>query len=128
YAGVRVYVANTTGERVFFHAQDSRLRIVVQILDPVGKWRDIERMPTTTCGNSYHRVWLESNEYWAFVMPRYGGGLATQMRVKVSYGAKGGPGPAGVAYSAPFAGRYNPSQLWRQQAYVPEDIMDPYLD
>lgn len=103
--GFRVILANTTRKTEAFHASDSRLRIVREALDVDGTWKPIEHLPSSFCGNSYHRVFLPPRHYWSFVAPVYAGSLATEMRF-VLYLGSGQP-----VYSNQFPGFVNPEQF-----------------
>ena len=102
--GFRVILANTTGETVVFHASDSRLRIVREALDADGTWKAIEYLPSSFCGNSYHRVFLPPGHYWSFAAPVYAGSLATEMRFVLYLGSD-------QIYSNQFPGFVNPEQF-----------------
>ena len=80
YRGFLVTLENRTGEAVWFNAVDSRLRIVREALDSSGHWKAVESLPTSFCGNSYHRVALPNDHYWSFVAPVYAGSMRTMMR------------------------------------------------
>ncbi len=76
----RVRLINTSGQVVPFHAVDGRLLIVQQALDGNGEWRNVEMLPSSGCGNSYHRVMLDEHQYWQFDVPQYDGSDQTQVR------------------------------------------------
>lgn len=128
-----VYVANTTSETYTFSAQDSRLYMNVQAKDRNGEWRDIEYLPSSWCGNSYHAISLESGEYWSFLTPVYEGDFKTKLRIKLVYHAKDSDSDSGkekfaIVYSNEYSGSINPGQFWRKEGYRPMGIMDPYND
>ncbi|HEY1053972.1 MAG TPA: WG repeat-containing protein, partial [Emticicia sp.] len=79
--GISVVVSNTTNGKIDFYAQDSRLYMKVQALDKKGVWRDIEYLPNSWCGNSYHTLSLKPDEYWEFKSPAYKGDFQTKLRV-----------------------------------------------
>ena len=56
YPGMKLFVANTRQDTSFFSAQDSRLFLKLQAKDQRGEWRDIEYLPNSWCGNSYHTL------------------------------------------------------------------------
>lgn len=56
-------LVNRTGKTVDFAACDSSLFIVQEALDSKGRWKALERFPDSFCGNSFHRVFLEADEY-----------------------------------------------------------------
>ncbi|MBK9248888.1 MAG: WG repeat-containing protein [Ignavibacteria bacterium] len=83
--GVTVFVANTTDTTIRFEGQDNRLPIVVQALSPTSEWRDIEYLPSSWCGNSYHTISLLPKMFWKFVTPEYEGDFKTKLRIKLTY-------------------------------------------
>ena len=109
-----------------------------QALDPKGVWRDIEYLPNSWCGNSYHQVVLPENHYWTFVTPVYEGCYYTKLRIELSSidpskhkGSKarrefGTIKEELVLYSNEFEGSINPAQFWRRPEYQSGGIMDPY--
>ena len=138
--GLAVFVANTTGDTIRFSAQDGRLYMKMQAKDPTGVWRDIEYLPRSWCGNSYHSLSLAPNEYWQFTAPVYEGNFNTKLRIELEY-----VDPASlkkntdvspyrslrsekhlVIYSNTFDGSINLAQFWRMPGYSANGIMDPY--
>ncbi|WP_294673710.1 WG repeat-containing protein [uncultured Fluviicola sp.] len=128
YKGFRVYVANKTADTIRFGAQDSRLYMNVQAKNKHGKWADIEHLPSSWCGNSYHRLKLMPNEYWPFVTPAYEGEYKTKLRIKLEYSDKGknGKEELQIIYSNEYDGSVNPGQFWNKDHHIPAGIMDPY--
>ncbi len=123
YKGYAVYLANTTHKEIEFNAQDSMLYIIIQAKDSKGNWKDIEYIPSSWCGNSYHKVTLESNEYWKFTMPKYEGSISTKIRAKL-YINRGKDEK--IIYSNEIEGSVNPGQFFNKLQYVPSNMMDPY--
>jgi hypothetical protein len=124
YKGLKVLLVNTTNGQVGFAASDSRLSIVQEALDKSGKWKPIEYLPSSWCGNSYHTVFLGPNEYWEFAAPRYTGKIKTKLRFRLDWQS---PGTEKVTiYSNVFQGSVNPHQFTMQQGHSPTSIMDPY--
>jgi HEAT repeat protein len=66
-----------------FQGCDSRLPIVQEALDPQGRWREIENLRSSKCGDSYHELSLGRNEYWEFVAPVYTGPMKTKIRFRL---------------------------------------------
>ena len=64
FRGVAVRLVNRTGEVKKFTACDSCLYLVQEAQDEQGKWCEIEELPQTHCGNSFHRVFLKPGQYW----------------------------------------------------------------
>lgn len=120
YAGMKVLLVNATNEEKAFAASDSRLSIVQEALDKDGKWKPVEYLPSSWCGNSYHRVFLGANEHWEFAAARYTGKIKTKLRF-VMLGKD-----AERIVSNEFDGSVNPKQFTDQEGHKPGNIMDPY--
>ncbi len=123
FIGIKVRLINTTGERIAFPASDSRLDIVQEAIDRDGKWKPIEYLPSSWCGNSYHTVFLGPNEYWEFAAAKYNGKFKTKLRFRLQ-------SPklerTEFIYSNEFDGSVNPKQFTVEQGHKPTSIMDPY--
>lgn len=133
YNAITVYVANTTSDDICFNAQDSRLYMKVQALNTKGEWKDIEYLPSSWCGNSYHTLTLESKYFWTLLTPVYEGEFKTKFRIELKYIApKDKPDRRGkkeiTIYSNEYEGSINPGQYWHKREYYPRGIMDPYND
>lgn len=128
FAGYTVYVINASGDTVFFDAQDSRLYMVVQAQDRQGSWKDIEYLPGSWCGNSYHTLLLSPGDYWSFTMPKYTGDIKTKLRVRLEYKTTLREHLPKFIYSNAVTGSVNPGQFWRRPGYTPSSIMDPYFE
>lgn len=118
--GMRLLLVNGTRDTVAFNACDSRLSIVQEAKDKSGKWKPIEYLPSSWCGNSYHRVMLAAGEFWEFSAPRYDGTMTTQLRFRLTEDGKT------LLVSNEFDGKINPAQFSVKQPYNPENLMDPY--
>lgn len=121
-AGMRLLVVNGSKKEVAFAASDSLLSIVQQAQDESGAWRDIEYMPSSWCGNSYHTVYLSPGHGWQLTAYRYQGPQPAMLRFALtqSDGTK--------IYSNAFEGSIHPEQLTVKQGHQAQNIMDPYLD
>ena len=139
YRGMKLYIANRTSHVMLFQAQDSRLHLKLQAQDERGEWRDIEHLPFSWCGNSYHTLSLPPDSYWSFTIPVYEGGFRTRLRAELTYvpdstvqshstNALAQYESGGIIYSNEFEGSINPGQFWRKKIYSPQGIMDPYND
>lgn len=126
YEGVKLYIANTSKDTFYFAAQDSRLYLTIQAQDKKGEWRDIESLPRSWCGNSYHSLFLPPEYYWELVVPVYDGEFRTRLRAALLYKKDYKEQEDMVLYSNEFEGSINPGQLWRKEPYSPSGIMDPY--
>jgi hypothetical protein len=122
YAGMTLYLVNATREVLPFHASDSRLSIIQEAQDEKGEWRPVEYLPSSFCGNSYHKLMLGPREAWRFAAPRYTGSLKTTLRFRLDRGAEDG----GPLYSNTFAGGVNPEQFTVKEGHRPSNVMDPY--
>lgn len=131
YKALTVYLANNTKRKIDFNAQDSRLYMKVQALNNKGEWVDIEYLPSSWCGNSYHTLTLEPKNYWTFLTPIYEGDFKTKFRIELKYidpSDKQWDKKEITIYSNEYEGSINPGQFWRKRDYYPNGIMDPYID
>lgn len=127
WMGYKVFVANNSTDTFRFDAQDSRLYMNMQAVDKQGVWRDIEYLPSSWCGNSYHVIALDPKQYWSFQTPLYKGSNPTRLRLKLMVKRKKGD-KGYELYSNEIKGSINPAQFWRKQEYYPNGLMDPYND
>jgi hypothetical protein len=88
-------LVNRTKEVAAFSACDSRLYIVQEALDQNGQWQALEGFPDTLCGNSFHRVFLEPEEYWDLYAPPRERSFKNKLRFRLESG-----GEAGIAQGA----------------------------
>jgi hypothetical protein len=135
YTGFSVFVINTTDSTMVFEAQDSRLNMKIQAKTKQGIWKDIEYLPNSWCGNSYHNLELPSGYYWSFIAPKHEGALETVMRISLEYAVsynlvdnRSYELTIGTLYSNEFLGSVNNGQFWRKNLYRPKGIMYPYFD
>jgi len=128
FAGIKTFVVNSSANTIFFSAQDSRLYMKMQAMDKNGEWRDIEYLPSSDCGNSYHQVYLAPGEYWEFSTPLYYGRIKTKLRLQLLYKKSATNNVQEILYSNIIEGSINPGQFWRKQGYSPSGIMDPYWE
>jgi hypothetical protein len=120
--GMRVVLVNQTEDMLAFSASDSRLEIVQEARDPNGDWRAIEYLPSSWCGNSFHRVFLLPNYFWEFAAPRYQGPFSTQLRFRMKLA------DGSLLHSNVFEGSVHPEQFTTEQGHRPTEIMDSYDD
>lgn len=124
-----VTLSNLTNKEINFSAQDSRLYMKVQGKDEDGIWKDIEYLPNSWCGNSYHTLTLEKNNYWSFKTPIYSGGFKTKLRIELMITNRNENETEKkniIVYSNEYEGSINPGQFWNRLEYYPNGIMDPY--
>lgn len=129
YNAYKVTLSNLTKKEVNFSAQDSRLYMKVQAKDEDGIWKDIEYLPNSWCGNSYHTLTLERNNYWSFKTPVYSGGFKTKFRIELMFTDRNENEKEEkemIIYSNEYDGSINPGQFWNRLEYYPSGIMDPY--
>lgn len=119
YQGFRLLLLNRTKTEAPFAASDSRLSIVQEAQDANGKWLPVEYLPSSWCGNSYHKVFLPAGHYWEFTAPKYTGAVKTKLRFVL----QGGKAPV---YSNEFEGSINLQQFTVKQGHTPTNIMDSY--
>lgn len=124
-SGFALYIINSTNDTIFFNAQDSRLNMKLQALDKKGEWRDIEYLPSSWCGNSYHHVYLPAHYQWKFMVPEYTGTLKTRIRATLGFKSSLTADEQWM-YSNEIEGSVNPGQFDKMPKYSPNGIMDPY--
>ncbi|WP_338763439.1 WG repeat-containing protein [Bernardetia sp. ABR2-2B] len=129
YKGRYVFISNVSDKGITFDAQDSRLYAKMQAINKKGEWQDIEYLPSSWCGNSYHTMTLKSNHTWKFLTPIYEGNFKTQLRVAlIIKNNHRDESKSIIQYSKPVYGSINLSQFWRKPSYSPQGLMDPYFD
>jgi hypothetical protein len=84
--GFAVRLINRTDEVVGFTACDSCLHLAQEALDRNGNWRPIELPNMPICYRSFHRVFLDKNQYWEFPARRYSGTFKTKLRFRLEQG------------------------------------------
>jgi hypothetical protein len=117
----RLYLVNNSEEKNCFTAQDSRLDIVMQAKNYLGIWRDIEYLPQSWCGNSFHEICLNKNQFWEFPSPIFEGKYKTKLRYKLTT-------PSKTILSNEIGGYINPGQFRNKLPYTPKSLMDPYTN
>jgi len=121
-------VANTTSDTMFFNAQDGDIAMNLQALNSRGQWADIEYVPNSWCGNSYHTVFLAPNELWDYSIPAFQGAIKTRIRTRLKYKKSFNQEVPDILYSNEIIGYVNPGQFWNKRHYTPAGIMDPYSE
>ncbi|NRA91188.1 MAG: hypothetical protein HRU26_00635 [Psychroserpens sp.] len=119
--GFKVFLINGTSDIQALPAQDSRLYIKRQVFYK-GAWVDIEYLPSSWCGNSYHELFIKPYQYWEFVVPFLKGKIEAKFRFELYISDDL------TVYSNEFEGSFNEVQLERKQGYTPKNFMDPYND
>jgi hypothetical protein len=128
FFGFNLFISNTTIDTVKLNAQDSRLYMKLQAQNSKGEWKDIEYLPSSWCGNSYHKIELEPNAFWKFTIPNYNGEFQTKIRAELRYIDNDNLKTEKVVYSNIINGSINPGQFWNKRTYYPNGLMDPYND
>ncbi|MBK9491177.1 MAG: WG repeat-containing protein [Haliscomenobacter sp.] len=128
-----LFISNLSSGDQYFNAQDGRLYMKLQAKDSAGQWRDIEYLPSSWCGNSYHTLILRSQTYWSFPMPSFEGSFSTVLRAELKVIDPTDMSSDKVKreytiYSHEFQGALNPAQFWRKLEYSPLGLMDPYVE
>lgn len=121
YNGYNFYIVNKSDSTVKLVASDSRLFVIAEVLYK-GKWKPIEYLPSSWCGNSYHDVYLKQNEYWEFKVPKYDGKIKTKLRYSLMVGIEK------FIYSNEIEVKINKKQLSEKMEYNSKGLMDPYND
>src|SRR6266850_692586 len=80
----------------------------VRMEEGARRWRPIEYLPNSWCGNSYHHLDLRPGRHWTFHAPVYAGVFRTQMRFVLDQ-------PALHLVSNEFAGTINLEQFEKRQ-------------
>lgn len=127
--GRNIYLVNAANDTVYFEAQDSRLYMMMQAKDRFGAWKDIEYLPSSWCGNSYHKVFLPPHHYWSFATLAFDkGAMKTDLRVRLWYKEHYSDSreEEKTIYSNEVKGRVNPAQFWRKKRYASTNLMDAY--
>src|SRR5262249_11371558 len=88
--GFAVRVINRTDDVADVSACDSQVYLVQEALDADGRWKPIESLPESWCGNSYHRVFLGPQEYWNCKARVYDGPVKTKIRFRLDPGGRDG--------------------------------------
>jgi len=128
FSGFTLFVSNNTSNTVVFNAQNSRLYMTLQAKNNEGLWQDIEYLPSSWCGNSYHDVSLKPKTHWRFVIPAYEGAIATKIRARLKYVDNNNKEKELEVYSNEINGSINPGQFFNKMPYAPKGIMDPYSE
>jgi hypothetical protein len=122
YTGLHIRLVNGGKKTAVISASDSRISIVQEAQDTDGTWKEVEYLPSSWCGNSYHSVYLEPKHYWEFTAPRYSGPQKTKLRFKLTVA------PNRVLHSPVYEGGIHPEQFTVKSGHKPTNIMDPYTE
>jgi len=118
HAGVRVRVINGGDDTTTLRAQDSRIDLIQQVQRD-DAWRDLEHLPKSWCGNSFHAVSLHAGGAWVLDLPRYAGPIDADLRFVLRLDGR-------EVASAPFRGGVTEGQLAGERGtHTASDVMDP---
>ncbi|CAM1357749.1 hypothetical protein [Tenacibaculum xiamenense] len=120
--GCKLYLVNTTDSILSLKAVDSRLDIFIEAKDSDNRWKAISYLPYSSCGNSYHHVKLDRNEFWSFNIPVFNGNFKTKLRYVLDVNGWG------KVVSNEMSCYLNKEQFdkERKQGYVNNNLMNPY--
>jgi hypothetical protein len=124
FLGCKLYLVNTTDTAIKLEASDSRLYIVAEALNDKNGWTPVSYLPSSTCGNSYHTIVLDKDEYWSFNIPVFKGTVKTKIRYILS------SGNYLKISSNEIVAYLNKGQFESEnkQGYSSDNLMDPYKD
>jgi hypothetical protein len=120
YEGIFVRLVNNGEHEVTIPASDSRIAILQEAMDSNGEWNEIEYLPRSWCGSSYHNVYLMPGNFWSFNAPKYSGPQKTSLRFKLTLSENE------ILYTESYAGGIHPAQFSQQAGHNSAGIMDPY--
>lgn len=122
--GCKLYLVNTTDSLIKLNASDSRLFIVAEALNDKNEWTPISYLPSSGCGNSYHTVVLDKDEYWSFVIPVFKGSIKTKLRYTLTIDKNN------KISSNEIVAYLNKGQFDKdnKQGHSSNNIMDPYSE
>lgn len=122
FLGCLLYLVNTSGAWIKLTASDSRLNIVAEALNEKNEWTPISFLPQTWCGNSYHTVILDNNEYWSFDIPVFKGTFKTKLRYTLTF-ANDTKISSNEIVTSLNMGQFDNN---KKEGYYSSNIMDPY--
>jgi hypothetical protein len=99
-----VYIINQTKKSIVISEQETELFLIQEALDKNGKWKPIEYMTFSDCGDSFSEYILRPNYYLMTKVYKYKGGFETLIRIKMASDTI-------ITYSKPFRGSINLSQF-----------------
>ena len=86
FRGQTVRIANRGDRPIQFELSGSSLFVIHEAQDRAGRWRPIEYVPASVCGEDTIDAVLAPGEQWQFAVPVYGGDFRTQLRVTLLAG------------------------------------------
>jgi hypothetical protein len=122
--GCKLYLINTTYSSITLEASDSRLYIVAEALNYKNEWIPISYLPSSGCGNSYHKVILDKDEYWSFDVPIFKGLIKTKLRYTLTID-KNTEISSNEVIAYVNKGQFDKT---RKEGYRSDNIMDLYTE
>jgi hypothetical protein len=119
--GYHFYIGNKSDSILKLSASDSRFYVIAEVFYE-NKWQAIEYLPSSWCGNSYHIVYLNPNEYWEFEIPKFKGNINSKLRYRLMIENNV------YKYSNEITISFNKGQLSQKEGHNRNGIMDPYND
>jgi hypothetical protein len=122
--GHKLYLVNTTDKPINITGIDSRICILIEALNDFYQWKPISFLPPTFCGNSYHKIVLDKNEYWDFKSPIFKGNYKTKLRYVLYLDRET------CVYSNEIDASINKLQFdeTRRKPHKSSNLMDPSID
>lgn len=121
YNAYKLYLGNKTDTILVLNGSDSRLDVIAEVYHN-RRWKAIEYLPNSGCGNSYHQMYLKQNEYWEFIVPKFSGKIKTKLRYRLRLADNR------FVYSNEINTSIHKNQMVQNQKRKPQGIMDPYRD
>jgi len=121
YLANKLYLINNTEEDKCLDVQDSQLFIKMQARDSLGMWKDIEFIPRSKCGNSFHEICLERKKIWEFPSVKFEGEFNTKLRYKLENRDE-------IIYSNEISENINIGQFIKSKRNSSTNLMNPYYE
>jgi hypothetical protein len=83
YQGYRLLLKTNSEKVLKLKSQDGRIYLFQEAKNFDGKWKAIEKLTPSFCGNSYYSVVLNPNDTCEFSIPIYRGEFITKIRFKL---------------------------------------------
>lgn len=86
HIGNVLFLVNTSDSSLVLDASDSYLYMQIEAQNKRQKWQAISEPPYSYCGNSFHTIILDKEEYWTFPTPIFAGTFKTKIRYVLHLG------------------------------------------
>lgn len=97
-------IRNCTDSALLVRSQDGFVPFIQEAQDSLGNWKPIEYWLNSNCGNSYHKMKINSKGEIRFPIRKYHGITTTKLRVKVKINDQ-------IYFSEPYVGRIHNTQM-----------------